>query len=63
MIGKPIMIKSPQKDKLTTNLKAIGNYEQSKKHVNTLGKEVVYEPALYSWLERLREKKIYEYER
>lgn len=51
MIGKPIMTKSPQKDMLTTNLKSIKNYKQSKKHVNSLGKE------------RLREKKIYEYER
>lgn len=41
---------------LTTNLKCIKNYKQRKKHVKFLGKEVVYEPALYFWLERLRQK-------
>lgn len=30
MIGKPIMIKNPQKDLLTTNLKSIKNYKQRK---------------------------------
>lgn len=42
---------------LTTNLKCIKNYKQRKKLVKFLGKEVVYEAALYFWLERLRPKK------
>lgn len=29
-----------------------------RKHVNFMDKEIVYEPALYSWLERVRDKNL-----
>lgn len=49
------MIKSPQKDLLTTNLESI-KIMNREKVCQLLDKEVVYEPTLYYWLERLREK-------
>lgn len=48
-----MMIKSPQKDKLTTNLEPL-KVKNRDEHINIFDKEVLYEPGLHSWLGRFK---------
>lgn len=47
------MIKSPQKDMLTTNLEPL-KVKNRDEHINILDKEILYEPGLHSWLGRFK---------